>query len=84
MNVYTDNHLPAEPWRRDAACLEVPGDLWFPEKGTDSPEAKTICRSCPVVASCLAWALETKPSHGIYAGLSITQLAKLRKEERAA
>lgn len=80
MNVYTGPY----DWRDDAACSQIGGNAWFPEKGTDSLPARKICRRCPVIDECLKWALETKPSHGIYAGLSINQLGRLRKKERAA
>lgn len=84
MNVYTDNHLPAEPWRESAACLEVPGDLFFPEKGEDANDARKICHTCPVIAECYVAAQEMKPQFGIWAGMSIRQLNERRKKERVA
>src|SRR5260370_41622500 len=57
-------------WLDDAACRDADADLFFPV-GTIGPalhqmdEAKRICRSCPVQAACLAWAMD----HGITSGV---------------
>lgn len=63
-----------------ATCAEIDPDLWFPEKGATSREAKRLCRSCPLLAACRQWAL-THPSaaaHGIWGGMTERE----RKDER--
>ena len=51
-------------WRNYAACRDVDPDLFFP-LGTSGAsllqieEAKQICRTCPVSAPCLRWALDS-------------------------
>lgn len=84
MNVYTDNHLTPEPWTREALCAETDGDLFFGEGGLHSAEARAICHACPVIAECYVAAQELKPQFGIWAGLSVRQLAERRKKERVA
>ena len=65
-------------WRDQAACTYVDPDLWFPEKGESSDEAKRICRTCPVQADCLADALAHYEQYGIWGGHSARKLRKLR------
>lgn len=57
-------------WYDDALCAQVGDDLWFPEKGGDTADAKAICRSCTVRAECLDYALATNQRFGIYGGVS--------------
>ncbi|MFE7060487.1 WhiB family transcriptional regulator [Streptomyces californicus] len=60
-------------WRLHAACRDEDPDLFFPT-GTTGPallqaeEAKTVCRSCPVRALCLEWALESGQEQGVWGG----------------
>lgn len=58
-------------WMRYASCAESVGDIWFPE--TNSPNTKTakaICNDCPVIDSCLNYALENRFNDGIWGGLT--------------
>src|SRR5438876_1140965 len=53
-------------WRHHAACREVDPELFFPIGNTGPAlfqieEAKGVCRRCPVVDSCLQWAVESWP-----------------------
>jgi WhiB family transcriptional regulator, redox-sensing transcriptional regulator len=54
---------------------KVQKKLFFPV-GTSGPalrqiaEAKTVCRRCPVVTECLAWALESGQDAGVWGGMS--------------
>ena len=60
-------------WRGGAACLNHDPDLFFPE-GTAGPalrqvdQAKQVCRSCPVLAPCLGFALRHGVAFGIWGG----------------
>lgn len=65
-------------WRDFAACAEVGGDIWFPEKGGSTRQAKEVCASCEVRAACLDYALEHSIAHGIWGGLSETERRPLR------
>jgi WhiB family redox-sensing transcriptional regulator len=68
-------------WTAEAICAQVVDpDLFFPDKGANSPAAKAVCRRCPVRQKCLDYALDfesgaagTATSNaqvGIYGGLS--------------
>ncbi len=61
-------------WRDYAACAEVGGDAWFPEKGEPIGAARNICLNvCPVRAECLDEALSnpsTHGRHGVWGGTS--------------
>lgn len=62
----------------DASCAQVGpgGDIWYPEKGGGTKEAKDTCARCPVVASCLRDALAHEPQHerhGVWGGTSPTE-----------
>ena len=59
-------------WRNYAACRDVDPDLFFP-LGTSGAsllqieDAKQICRTCPVSAPCLRWALDSGDA-GVWGG----------------
>ena len=62
-------------WRHHAACREVDPELFFPIGNTGPAllqidEAKTVCRRCPVMDSCLQWALESGQDSGVWGGMS--------------
>ena len=44
-------------WQDQANCLGVDPDLFFPERGASTREAKEVCRGCVVRAECLEYAL---------------------------
>ena len=51
-------------WRHRAACRDEDPELFFPIGNTGPAlqqieEAKAVCRTCPVIDTCLKWALET-------------------------
>lgn len=75
-------------WRELASCLghpdpdiwhadETSGDLWHAEAKT---EAKKICKElCLVREDCLAYALRTRQTTGIWGGLGPRERTNLRK-----
>ncbi|MBV7247707.1 MULTISPECIES: WhiB family transcriptional regulator [Streptomyces] len=76
-----------ENWRLHAACREEDPDLFFPIGSTgpavvQEAEAKTVCRSCPVQAACLEWALENRQDSGIWGGLSENERRALKRRSR--
>ncbi|HEU5161150.1 MAG TPA: WhiB family transcriptional regulator [Streptosporangiaceae bacterium] len=46
--------------------------------------AKQVCASCPVLDVCLAYALRTRPTFGVWAGRTAGELAELAESPRAA
>ncbi|WP_420120076.1 WhiB family transcriptional regulator [Nakamurella sp.] len=74
---------PAWDWQLLAACRGQDVELFYHPAGERRrlkarriDRAKQICRSCPVIADCAAWALRTREPYGIWGGLS--------EDERAA
>jgi WhiB family redox-sensing transcriptional regulator len=62
-----------EDWREKARCRDEDPDLWFPIGNTgpalaQTEMAKTICRTCPVLAECLRWAIDSGQPYGIAGG----------------
>ena len=77
MNVYdlfadlaAEASRPELAWMDDAACSQVGGDAWFPEKSEAPTLAKRICMSCPVRASCADYAIENIIPWGVWGGLT--------------
>ncbi|MFD3958104.1 WhiB family transcriptional regulator [Streptomyces bacillaris] len=76
-----------ENWRTHAACREEDPDLFFPI-GTSGPavvqaaEAKAVCRTCPVQAQCLEWALENGQDTGVWGGLAEDERRALKRRNR--
>lgn len=66
-------------WREDAACLQYDPELFFPDKGGSSREAKQICASCLVQAECLDGALAADERFGVWGGLSERERRKVAK-----
>lgn len=72
-----------EPWVSEAICAQVDtGDVFFPEKGGSTREAKKICSLCTVREECLEYALTHGERYGIWGGMSERdrrQIARKRK-----
>lgn len=71
----TTSAAPSDAWMRDALCRQVDSALFFPEGRGGSvvmqtEQAKQVCNLCPVKAACLAWALDTGQSSGVWGGMS--------------
>lgn len=71
-----------------ALCDQVDPDLFIGPDDYESPRqaelrenaAKSLFRSCPAIDSCLAYALEIRPMHGVWAGLSVPELRMLDRQ----
>lgn len=66
-------------WYDDALCAQVDQELFWPERGGSTAEAKRVCRACPVVDQCLAYALANGEREGIWGGTSPTERKKMRR-----
>lgn len=73
--------LTPEPWMARAACAGADTNLFFPERGESTSEAKAICASCPVAGDCLDYALRTNQRHGIWGGTSERDRRRSRRAE---
>lgn len=64
-----------EGWWSAAACRYADPELFFPVSAAGKSlqqvtEAKAICAGCPVRAECLAFALRTKQTYGVWGGMT--------------
>lgn len=75
---------PAEDWQNFANCLGVDPDLFFPERGASTKEAKAVCQACVVREDCLEYALENSEKFGIWGGLSERERRRLRRARALA
>ncbi len=57
-------------WQIDALCTETDPELFFPEKGGSTRQAKQVCMACEVRTECLEYALATGERFGIFGGKS--------------
>jgi WhiB family redox-sensing transcriptional regulator len=67
-------------WQDQANCLGVDPDLFFPERGASTREAKEVCRGCEVRQQCLDYALANGEKFGIWGGLSERERRRLRRQ----
>lgn len=74
----------AKRWQEHANCLGVDPDLFFPERGASTREAKGVCAGCEVRGSCLEYALDNGEKFGIWGGLSERERRRLRRQRALA
>jgi WhiB family redox-sensing transcriptional regulator len=67
-------------WQQRANCMGVDPDLFFPERGASTREAKAVCRGCVVREECLEYALAHGEKFGIWGGLSERERRRLRRQ----
>lgn len=74
-------------WQTDAACHDLPLDLFFPSSGVESSRnmnvIKPFCEACPVQVECLAYALSHPDERGIWAGTTENDRRKIRSKNFA-
>lgn len=64
-------------WVSRAACAGADPDLFHPQRGMPTSDAKAVCATCPVRTECLAWAVRTHQKFGIWGGLSERERRRL-------
>jgi WhiB family redox-sensing transcriptional regulator len=75
-------------WMADGLCAQVDPELWFPEKGGSTRQAKAVCARCTVCPECLAYALANDDRFGVWGGTSerdrrrMTRAARARRPDR--
>lgn len=65
-------------WMGRGTCSQVDPEMWFPEKGGSTREAKAVCAECPVRAACLQYAIDRDERDGVWGGLSYKQRRLLK------
>ena len=71
---------PDKSWQNYANCLGVDPDLFFPERGASTREAKEVCRGCVVSEDCLEYALSNSEKFGIWGGMSERERRRIRRQ----
>jgi WhiB family redox-sensing transcriptional regulator len=71
-------------WQDFANCLGVDPDLFFPERGASTREAKEVCRGCVVRDDCLEYALRNGEKFGIWGGMSERERRRIRRQRALA
>lgn len=67
-------------WQSRANCMGVDPDLFFPERGASTREAKEVCRGCVVRDDCLEFALANSEKFGIWGGMSERERRRVRRQ----
>lgn len=71
-----------ERWQFRANCRGCDPDLFFPSRSEGwrgAPEAKEICRTCPVSTECLLYAMgDAKCADGVYGGTTANERRHIR------
>lgn len=79
----TDN--PEElDWQDFSNCAGVDPDLFFPERGASTREAKEVCQGCVVRDECLEFALTNGERFGIWGGMSERERRRIRRQRAIA
>jgi Transcription factor WhiB len=84
--------LPVPPMPealRSGTCARHPRPrLWEGLTPADREEAVSLCRACPAVAPCAAWALSLRPvqdeGSDVLGGLTQPERARIRRERQRA
>jgi WhiB family redox-sensing transcriptional regulator len=71
-------------WQNLANCLGVDPDLFFPERGASTREAKEVCKGCVVREDCLEYALANGEKFGIWGGMSERERRRIRRQRALA
>jgi WhiB family redox-sensing transcriptional regulator len=66
-------------WMDDGICRNHAPDTFFPSDGVGVEVAKRICATCPVIDTCLEYALENHIDHGVWGGTSERQRRRILK-----
>lgn len=66
-------------WQSRANCMGVDPELFFPERGSSTREAKEVCRGCVVREDCLEYALANSEKFGIWGGMSERERRRVRR-----
>ena len=82
INDATTGEVPT--WQRKANCMGVDPDLFFPERGASTREAKEVCRGCVVREDCLEYALANGEKFGIWGGMSERERRRIRRSRALA
>lgn len=78
----TDGYDMSLDWKQAGSCVGVNPNLFFPERGQSTLEAKEVCRTCVIREACLEYALSAVEKHGIWGGMSERERRRIRRQRR--
>jgi len=58
-----------QQWASQGRCVSTDPDALF-VRGAAQQHAKVVCQRCPVIAECLADALDNRTEYGVWGGMS--------------
>jgi WhiB family redox-sensing transcriptional regulator len=65
-------------WEEGAVCRNLPPEWFFPDRSpagrATEGRAVALCKTCPVRSSCLAFALHSRQSVGVWGGMNFGRL----------
>ena len=70
-------------WQEEARCNRYDPELFFAPRARAERKAKAVCAKCPVVAQCLAYAIDWRVEFGIWGGLNVKERRALREASTA-
>lgn len=71
-------------WTERGRCGETDPEIFYPEKGGSTKDAKKVCLACEVRTECLEYALDNEERYGIWGGKSERERRKIKHERAAA
>ena len=77
--VTTSRSTWIEDWAQYGACSTSDPDALF-VRGKAQHDAKAVCKTCPVLAQCLAEALDNRTEFGVWGGMTERQRRALLKQ----
>lgn len=66
-------------WQETALCAQTGPELFFPEPGSSTREAKFLCGMCEGRVACLEYALRHDERFGVWGGLSEQERYALKR-----
>ncbi len=73
------NIVQPPEWMAAGLCAQVDPELFFPELGAPTREAKAVCAGCEVRVECLAYALAHREGHGVWGGCSERERRRMHR-----
>lgn len=74
-----------EPWRKKAACVGAPRDMFFKESKRSQAACINICDTCAVKGDCLTWVMEYESAtegtlrYGVWGGTTPAQRRQMNR-----
>ena len=82
--MHSANEELPQGWQDLANCLGVDPELFFPERGASTREAKEVCRGCVVRGEGLEFALDIGEKFGSWGGMSERERRRIRRQRALA